>query len=118
MTMETERIKKALEITRYKYFGDYEFTERQREAANTLIELAEAVLKEREATEAEPWEGWAIVEGSDQHHYFTSGDNGGSSLCGKVKTNGKPKGLMKGGNAPPGNCYHCRKKIKFYRLVG
>lgn len=49
--METERIKKALEIASDKYFGDYELSEAQMGALNTLIELAEAVLKEREAAE-------------------------------------------------------------------
>ena len=118
MTMETERIKKALEITRYKYFGDYEFTERQREAANTLIELAEAVLKEREAAEAAKWEGWAHVTGSPKHHYFASGDNDGFSLCGRFQLPGKPEELTKGDDDSPENCYQCKSKLRYYRTVG
>ena len=47
--METKIIKQALEIVDYKYFGDYELTSREREAVNTLIELAESILKKREA---------------------------------------------------------------------
>lgn len=47
--METKIIKQALEIVAYGCFGDYELTDREREAVGALIELAEEVLNEREA---------------------------------------------------------------------
>ena len=76
------------------------------------------ILKEREAAEAEQWEGWAIVQGSGQYHYFASGDNEGFSLCGKFQVNGKSQSLEMGNDNSPNNCSPCRKKLKFYRSVG
>lgn len=39
-----EKIKRAIKMTEYKYFGDYEFTPDQRDAVDTLVDAAQGYL--------------------------------------------------------------------------
>ena len=44
MSIEIEEVKKALKITDYKYFGEYEFSGNQHEAVMVLEEIAKSLL--------------------------------------------------------------------------
>ena len=39
-----ERLRASIKKTKYKYFGDYEMSDDQREAVDTLVEFAEQAL--------------------------------------------------------------------------
>lgn len=41
---EREALAKAIKVTEYKYFGDYEFSEGQHEAVETLVAFARKAL--------------------------------------------------------------------------
>jgi hypothetical protein len=66
---------------------------------------------------AENWSGWVKMENSRKWHYFASGDNDMTSLCGKFMMLRKPAIIEEGNDDSPDNCSACRRKLRFYRKV-
>jgi hypothetical protein len=79
----------------------------------------ELVFKRPGAKEmaAENWSGWVKMENSRKWHYFASGDNDMTSLCGKFMMLRKPAIIEEGNDDSPDNCSACRRKLRFYRKV-
>lgn len=61
---------------------------------------------------AENWSGWVKMENSRKWHYFASGDNDMTSLCGKFMMLRKPAIIEEGNDDSPDNCSACRRKLR------